>query len=197
MPGVVSWRGFRHKGWVLSRTCTCEICCGQNDIGTGFCSGTSLLSLLPVHHCPIGMGFFFFFACFSYQKGQWRSLRMAWKVLSLFRRTVLPLGHELRPMKEVYDLNVTSTYDWYFVFSDTSITNHKSIYKKRKKFIKCVTYNMDILGIISSAFLPKIIKDLKPKDNDKMEAPMCYTLQKFPSLFLWSCNKWWYLIIKF
>jgi hypothetical protein len=43
---------------------------------------------------------------------------------------------------------------------------------------------MDILGIILSVFLPKIIKDLKPNDNDRMEAPMCYTLQKFHSLFL-------------
>jgi hypothetical protein len=29
---------------------------------------------------------------------------------------------------------------------------------------------MDILGIISSVFLPKIIWDLKPKDNDRFSS---------------------------
>jgi len=136
-PGVVSWQAFHRKGWVHSRTSTCEICGGQSGIGTGICPGSSTSRYYQSTNVP--MESFFLIWC-SYQKDQWRSLRMPWKVLSLSRQAGFPVGHELRPMKKVYGLNITSVYDWYFVVSETSIiTNHKPICKKREKFIACVT----------------------------------------------------------
>jgi hypothetical protein len=77
-------------------------------------SGNFNISLLPVHQCSIGM----LFTYRSYQRDQWRTLTMAWKILSPSRQTLFPV----EATKKVHDLNITRAYDWYVVVSEISNT---------------------------------------------------------------------------
>ena len=78
---------------------------GKVTLGQGFVRALRFPPLLPVHKCAICK------ICCAYPKDQWRSLGMAREVLLLSRQTDFPVGHELRPIKKVYDLNITSVYD--------------------------------------------------------------------------------------